>query len=89
MNTFLKNTLGVTVVNKSKGKRKGEGIYIIKGIEVWKEVKITIPKNSKAEFLDELKRHKEQRPKMLKTKISRWDSILEKFIIETKETQVK
>ena len=89
MNTFLKNTLGVTVVNKSEGKKAKDGLYAIKGIEVWKDGKIIIPKNSKAEFVDELKRHKEQRPKMLKTKISRWDSILEKFTIETKEIQVK
>ena len=89
LNTFLKNTLGVTVANKSRGKKAKDGIYAIKGIEVWKDANITIPKNSKAEFLEELNKPKEKRPKTIRVKkVSTWDSILEN-ISKYKEIQVK
>ena len=89
MNTFLKNTLGVNVVNKSKGKDRAKGLYIIKGIEDWKDAKIIIPKNTKAEFIEELNKPKEKRPKIIRVKkVSTWDSILES-ISKHKEIQVK
>ena len=39
LNTFLKNTLGFTVANKSRGRKAKDGPYVIKGMKVGKMLK--------------------------------------------------
>jgi hypothetical protein len=84
LNTFLKNTLGITVANKFKGKKAALELYVIKGINDWKEANITIPKNIKADSLEEM-----SKPLVLKYKKSKWDSLLDTFVVEAKEIKVR
>ncbi len=52
-------------------------------------LKLLYQRIAKQFFLEELTKQQKKRPKILRYKTSRWDDLLEKFIIETKEIQVK